>query len=492
VVEKAEKNSATQRQDDEASLSLKVEVQDAGPCRKALKIEVPAEAVKAEYEKSLRELSRNAEVPGFRKGHVPRPRLLKMFSKELMQGLKAKLVARAAQEAIATKALEPVSEPVFGPGREPKAAGSEEDDELADKYLRELELKPEAPFSFEMSVEVKPTFELPPYKGIKLTSRRAPVTEEQVDRFIDDMRRLRADYLAVEEGGARVGDRITLGGWKLEVEGRTVAESSRGIVYLHDKGVEGLPVGVPHEKIEGVSAGAELQLDVVVPDDFEDESLRGKPARLTLKVEEVKRPRLPPLDDACAKELGAPDLATLRQRVRERLEVQAIIDERKAQEDEIIARLSEGANFELPQGLLEQEARSRELRQFVRLAEVGLDADKFPREFVDALRQRARESSPQSLRARFILERIADVEKLDVTEGEVEEQIHRYAAASGKTPVAVRSRLEKNGQLDELRREIRLRKVLNFLIEHADKGNAPAAEPPPGGGASPPGQGGSV
>ena len=488
--------TATEEAEEETKLEPTVEVEEVGAWKRRIKVEIAGEKVSGDYEKQLKELSRSANVPGFRKGHVPRKLLLNRFGEALGGDVKSGLLMRGLEEALEGSGLEAVSEPLFGPKpppapdkegyKEPVAAeGEEKADKEGDKegdgeaerpptpaeasvkYLKDLELDPEKAFAFEFTVEVKPTFDLPEYKELELTRRELPVTDERVEAFINAIRRDEADYEPVEEGAIQPGDRLTVKA-SMECEGEAAWEAENEIAHVTDESLLGLPGIVRYAEIEGMKLDDEKTVDVKVVDGFQKEELRGKDAKLTLKVQEIKRPVLPPLDDEAAQRLGAPDAESLRAQARDRLGARAQAEAHEGLEKQIGDALVEAADFELPEGLLERQSRTQEIRQMLRFAQMGIPPDKLEEEHRESIRSSARESTDRSLKLSLILGKIAEAEKIEVTDDDLENEIHRYAISQGKTPVSVRSELQRSGKLDDLQAEMLSAKVVNFIVEHAD------------------------
>lgn len=499
----------------EEPLEPTVSVEDLGAWKRRLTVEVAAEKVTAEYEKQLKQLSRTADVPGFRRGRVPRKLLLNRFGEALTGDVKGRLVALASGEALEANELEPVSEPLFGPAPpEPEKKEGEEGveeegekeaeekvEEKADEkaaeppspvessteYLKDLELKPEEAFCFEFAVEVKPTFDLPEYKGLKLTRRTRPVTGERVDTFIDGLRRHEADFEPVEKGAIEPGDRLTVRA-SMDCDGEKVWEAENEIAHVTEDALLGLPGIVEYSDVEGMKLDDEKTFDVKVVDGFKEEALRGRDATLTVRIVEIKRPVLPPLDDEAARRLGAPDAESLRRQARERLELQARADARDDIERQIADELVGAVEFDLPEGLLQQQSQRQEIRQMLRLAQMGIGPDAIEEEYRESIRASARESAERSMKLGLILAKIAESEEIEVTDDELENQIYRYALAQRRTPVSVRSELERSGRLDDMRAEMRAAKVVNFIAEQADITDAqedPAAAAEAGGAAGP-------
>jgi len=493
VGEQDGQNSATDvaeaSEDEGVKLAPSVDVVDEGAWKRTLKITVPADGVKAEYEDVLKDLARNAQVPGFRKGHVPRVRLLKQYGEALKEDVKVKLISKASDEAFKAEDLEPVSEPEIGPLKDGAAEDVKKDEPAAEDDKPEgadesaafdaIELDLEGPFSFQITVEVKPKFEVPEYKGLKLERRSSEVTEERVEEYIKMLRRSEADYVPVTDGGAKPGDRLTVTG-SLKVGRKTLWKAEHEICHLADDLLLGLPARAKREEVEGIAVDEKRTFEVKVPDDFKEEEHRGKDAKLAVKVEELKRPEVPPLTDEAARNLGAPDAESLRKTVRGRIEAQAAASVREDLGRQAVDQLIEASGIDLPEGMLERESRTNEVRQMIRLSQMGVRPDQLGGDHMDRIREGAREASERDLKARLVLEKIAEAEKIEVTDDDLEEEIFRYAQATRSTPVAVRSRLEREGAVDTMRRELVSTKVVNFLVEQADIKDVPGDAAPDG------------
>jgi trigger factor len=488
-------------EDEGAKLAPTVEVVDEGAWKRTLKITVSAESVKAEYEDVLKDLGKTVQVPGFRKGHVPRVRLLKQFADALEGDVKYKLISKASDEAMKAEDLEPVGEPEIGPLKDETAESVSEEtspegeqseapvegdspektEEVAaaaeSDAFEAIKLDPEGDFSFQITVEVKPKFEIPEYKGLKLERHTSEVTDERVEEYIKMVRRSEADYVPVTDGGAKSGDRLTVTG-SLKVEDETVWEAEHEICHLVDDLLLGLPARAKHDEVEGIAPDEERTFDTTVPDEFKEEAHRGKDAKLTIKVEELKRPEVPPLTDEAARNMGAPDAESLRQSVRTRVAAQAESSAKEDLEKQIVDQLVEAAGIELPEGMLERESRTNEVRQMIRLSQMGIQPDAIQGDHMERIREGAREQSERNLKARLIFEKIAEAENIEITDDDIEEEIFRYAEATQSTPVAVRSKMEREGTLDTMRRELASTKVVNFLVEQADIKDMPEESEP--------------
>jgi len=477
-----------EHEEDAIELSPAVQVEDLGAWKRKLRIEVSAEKVKGQYDKSLRRFAREAQIPGFRKGHVPRQRLLKQFGKVLTEELRLTLVSKAIEEALDANKFTAVSDAKITPvGWEPPPAGEEDAAKAREaqeaEALKAIAVDPEAPLSFEVEIEIKPIFDLPEYKGLKLTRRVRPVTDEDVDDIITSARRSGADYAEVEDGRAEVGDRLTVSA-RVEVEGETAWQADGAIAHLTDSILIGLPVSARCESVEGTAVGEERTIDVTIPANFEKEDVRGKEGRLVLKLDELKRAVLGPLDDEAAKGLGYEDIAALRANVREQLVRRADAQAREALETEAADQIVKAAGFDVPGGMLVNMAAGQAMRRVVHLARMGFGTDDISGH-MDEIRDEALAESDIWLKRYLVLEKIAEAEGIEVSDGELEEEIRRYARSTRRTPVAARNQLEREDRIDSLRNAIRDAKVLNFLVEHADIRDASGEHggSPEGGGA---------
>lgn len=438
---------------DEAGLETQIEMDEVGPCKRILKISVPVEKVQEQIEKSYGELGSNLVYPGFRKGHVPRQLLQKRFGSQIMDEVKESLLQSTYEEAVSEKKLHPLGEPTF----------------------EKTEFDADKPFSYEVTLDVRPEFDLGEYKGIKVDEPAATPTEEQIETALKNIRRSRAELVTADDGVAREGDYLIadIGFYVGEEKVQFEEEASVPV------GMDAL-FGLKDPKIRDLFLGARVgepkEAEVAIPDSFPKEEYRGKTARLTADPKEVKRVRLPDLNEGLAKDLGFSSVDDLKEDVVRRLKSRGEAEKKIIIENRILKKIIEAHDLPLPEEIVEKEADNVETRRRWRLQQAGADEEEIEKVLSEE-RSRSKEEIAHSLREIFILDKIADKEKMYISEEEVDRRLSAHASAYGKSLQVLKDELRGSRQLGVLRTEMRHESVRAYLREQAQIIPAPAAAP---------------
>jgi len=424
---------------------MKAEVVDLGPCKKRLQVEIEVEKVREEYESIYRDLTKEAKIDGFRVGRIPRPLVERRFGRDIARDTKGRLLARSFEEAVKEKGLRPVGEP--------------------DLDLEAIELDREKPFTYDVTVEVKPNFDLPGYKGLTLEAPRVEPTDDDVKEALTGVRRRAADLEPVASA-AKTGDYLVVDARVAGEDGAELWKEEEMMVLLGEKEVQGLPFTLGAESL-AKKAGAEVTESVELGARFPVEAARGKKAEAIIKIHDVKRPKLPPLDEDFAKKMGFESIEKMLEHTRAQITTER---ERGAQYQlrlKAVDALIAGAGFPLPEKLLEDQAQRIAMRNKLRLAQFGLPRDEIDKRG-EEIEKQSKEQAEREIRQFLLLERIAEEEKVEVAPAELEQEIHRAAASANKTPAQVRGELESEGTLGLLEVDLREQKVLDFIISNAD------------------------
>jgi len=440
---------------EEAQPTFSSEVEETGPCARLVRIEIPAETVQEEIDKSYDELRKTVFIKGFRQGHVPRHILERRFSDQVLEAVKRDLVEGKLSEAIEKHELRLVSTPSLD--------------------LDEIKLEPGQPLAFEATVEVFPAFTIDNYTGLEVERPDTTVTDEEVQRAVESLRLREARYEKVEEGTIAEGDVPICHAIFLK-DGQEVLRREELGANLQAETIGGLKVEGLKSAFVGAGLGETRTFEnITLPENFGEEALRGQTVTIQVTVDEIRRFVLPEVTDEWANSLHFEDLDDLREELRDqlRLERQRLADD--AVRERIEDKLLELTDFDVPEGLVERLVAQATERQRLALLYQGVPQDRLDEE----LRKQApatREQSIRDCKLFFILERIADQEKIFVTESEVEQRIQAIALNYRRRPQDVRAELEEQGRLDSLRRQMREEKVMDFLIQ---KANITQAPPPP-------------
>lgn len=423
-----------------------VTVEDVGPCKKHLKITIPQAEVQAKVEEGYSKLGASAVVSGFRKGRVPRKLLERRFGEDVLEEVKQSLLAEASEKAIEEKGLKPIGEPSFD------NVTFEEDKDC----------------QFEVTLEVEPEFELSEYKGIALQKKSAAISADELDKGIDSLLRRRAKLeLMGQDAGVEAGDLIVCD-WEVKAEGEVVADQKDAQLFVFGKRSGGVEFEQEMaDALKGAKFGETRQLKGKLLDDYPVEKWRGKAADATIKVKEIRRAVPPKLDAEFAKSVDFDSVEDLKKAVQEQMQAGKERDVQLELEQQLFDKLVEKIPFDLPQGVMKAQARHIMLRQQYRLRQRGIPDEEIQKH-LDELRNASEEAADKNLKTYFILKKIADKEKIFVTEAEVDARITSLAAQHHISAQKMRSQLEDEKSLSELRAGMREDKVTEFLLKNAN------------------------
>jgi len=418
---------------------MKVEVQELEPCKRQLVVEAPESEVAAAWEAAYGRVQREARLPGFRRGKVPRSLVRSHFAGEVRRAVAEQLVPDVYRRAIDETRLSPVDDP----------------------HVQDLQLEEGQPLRFTAVIEIKPAIALQSYRGVAVRHAPKALTDADVDATLQTLAERHATLVTVARPAA-TGDFVVVD-YTIEPEGLP-ARTEQG--YAFEVG-RGRVLAEMDEAVIGLAAGDERQLTVRFPAEHAREELRSKTGRLALRVVEVKEKEVPALDDDFARALGShPTLAELRAAVRADLEAARERQDRHALEEAVIDAVLAQHEFAVPDSLVLREVAHRIGRMQAGMSRQGIDPATLDWDY-DKLTDELRPAALRAVRWALLQEAIAETEELAVSEAEVEAEIARLAQEAGRAPQAVRGMLQKGGDLERLRLTLRERKVLNFLVEQA-------------------------
>jgi trigger factor len=419
---------------------MKVAVEAMDGCKRRLAVEAPSDVVQQEWEKAYGRVQKQARLPGFRKGHVPRSLVKMHFADEVRREVAEHLIPDIYRKALTEAQIEPVDEP----------------------DLQDVKLEEGAPLSFVAVVEVRPEIPLSEYKGVEVEHATPAIGDEQVNEALDHMREQHAEFRAVERAAAP-GDLVIVD-YTLAPEGHD-ATSANGYQFILGSGAVLAEID---EALAGMNAGEERHVALRFADDHRMESLRGKGGTADVKLIEVKEKVLPELDDDFAKALGGTfeTLDAVRDEVRKQLESRREIEDRRGLEDKVIAALLSRHEFTVPDAMVMRHVAHQVEHARERMRRQGIDPDKIPWDYGKLIPE-LRPESEKAVKRALLLEAIADRESINPEDAEVDTEIERFAQAAQRPAPAVRRMMEKSGDLDSLRGGLREKKTLDFLIQHA-------------------------
>jgi trigger factor len=422
---------------------MKTELVDINETRKNLRIEISQDVVDAEIERIARDYSRKARIPGFRPGKAPARVIKQRFKDQILHDVAHDLIPRAIDDALRDRGVEPVDTP----------------------DIRDVTVEEGHPLTFTASFDTVPSFEPGDYASIALRRPPIRVEEEAVNVALQRLRDRAARYEPVEGRGVDHGDTVVA-----DVERREGARETGPPETTRDVNIQlGAKANPPgfDEHLLGLEPGATTSFDVHYPGDYPIRELAETDVSYTVSVKGIKRRVLPELDDEFAKDLGEFEtLDALRARVREDLEHEARHTQERTLRGDLMRQLAGRVPFEIPPSLVEREM-DRRVEDFARrLIDQNIDPRQAGIDW-NAFRDSQRDAAREAVAGAIALDEIAHRERIEVSPEEIEREIGRFAEQTGRTPAAVRARLEKEGGLSRMTAGLRREKSIDFLLARA-------------------------
>lgn len=414
-----------------------------------LEVEVDAEQVNAALDKAFKKIVRQVSVPGFRKGKVPRPIFEAKFGVEsLYQDAINELLPDAYAKAVEQTGIEPVDQP-----------------EIDFDHFAKNE-----PFVFKATVTVKPEVALGEYKGLEVTEKSTEVTEEELARELKRLQERHAELIVLEEGAAEQGDVVVVD-FEGFIDGEPF-EGGKGEKHSLELGSGSFIPGF-EEQVVGMAKGEEKDVNVTFPEDYHAEHLAGKAAVFKVKVHDIKRKNLPELDDEFAKDVSEFDtLDEFKEDLKKRLTEQKERERDAALEADVIEKAAANAEIDIPQAMIETEI-NRMVREFEsRLRMQGMNLElyyQFSGQDEAALREQMKEEAEKRVRSSLVLEAIANAEDVQVEEEDINRELENMSQMYRQSVEELREMIEKNGNLDDFKADIRIKKTVKWLVENSKK-----------------------
>jgi len=411
--------------------------------RREIQVEIPVDEVNRETESLIQKYQKLARIPGFRRGHVPASIIRQRFSEDLKSDVVEALVPRYFRKEADKQGLIPISQP----------------------QVTDLQVKDNEPLRFKATFEVMPEIKVDGYKELRAEKPEIAVTDEEVAQSLNDLREQHATFTTVEGRALADGDyaQVSLDGKPKDGDGKPVHMDE---IMVEIAGKDTMPEFTTN--LRGASAGDERVFEVVYAQDAAEQRLAGKTFTYTVKVHSIKQKSLPELDDQFATQLGEfKNLDEVRQRIRESMEAERKHAAEHQAKDKLVAELVKRSEFEVPEALVDRQIDMRLERGLRALAAQGMKAEDIKKMDLNRLRVGQRDQALQEVKASLVLDKIAEEEKIEVSDAEIDKEIEALATQSKQTPEAIRARLTRDGALDRIRNRIRSEKTLDFLYRQS-------------------------
>jgi trigger factor len=427
-------------------LNLDVAIEKVSTCQRRVRVTIPREDIVRYQDEALGELVPTALLPGFRPGRAPRQLVNSRFKSELSDQIRSKLLTDAMTQVSEQQKLAPISEPELD--------------------VAAVLLPSEGPMTFEFSIEVRPEFDMPQWKGLAISRPAREISEADVAEAMTNLLADRGRFVP-HDGPPAAGDLI-VATLRFRDGDRVVSEAAETEIVVRPK-LSFADAELPgfDTLVKKAKAGSTVSTTVRVADEAAAEELRGKDVGLEIEILEVKKHELPELTPALLEELGGfESQEALEALVRKQLESQLEWHRRRQVRQQVASALTASAGWDLPPELLKRQAQRELERAILELRRSGFDDDAI-RRHVNELRQSVLASTARALKEHFILERIAEEEGIADTAADYDEEIRAIAAQSGESPRRVRAGLERRGLMDVLRNQIIERKTIELVTSHA-------------------------
>jgi trigger factor len=412
-----------------------------------LTVEVDQDTFGKALDQAFKKVVKKVNVPGFRKGKVPRRVFEARFGEEaLYQDALDILLPQAYQEAVEETGIEPVDRPELD--------------------IEELEKGKNV--VFKATVTVKPEVELGEYKDIEIPEKDFSVADEKVDEELEKHRERQAELVVVEDGEVQQGDTAVI-----DFEGFIDGEAFQGgagenhsLEIVSNSFIPGF-----EDQLVGAKNGEEKEVSVTFPEDYHAEEFQNKEATFKVKVNEIKRKNLPELDDEFAKDVSEFEtLDEYKQDVREKLEKQAEQEKEAYERETVVQKAAENATVDIPDAMIDHEVEHM-MRDFEgRLQMQGMDLNmyyQFSGTDEESMKEQFQTDAEKRVRANLTLEAIAEKENIEVSDEDVDAEIEKMAETYDKKKEEIEKLIAAQGGADAIKNDVKTRKTIEFLVNNS-------------------------
>jgi trigger factor len=426
-------------------LALDVKIDSPGACQRHVTVTIPRDDIERYFDKAFGDLMPTAAVPGFRAGRAPRKLVEHRFRKDVADQVKGSLLMDSLSQITEDQKLAAISEP--------------------DLDVEAVELPDEGPMTFEFDIEVRPEFDLPQWKGLTIERPVRQIAAKDIDQELQRHLASRGRLTPVD-GPAAAGDYITAN--------FTFKDGDEVVKEIRERTVRlAATLSFPDGKIDnfakkmaGAKSGDTNTLPLQISDGASNEKLRGKQISAVIEVLDVKKLTLPEMTPDLLGEFGMETEGDLRDAIEENLKRQLNYHQQQQVRKQVTSLLTAAANWDLPPAMLKRQSRRELERAKLELRRSGFsDEDIVTHE--NRLRQSTEVNTARALKEHFILERIAEEDKIEDEPDDYDREIALIAAQSGESPRRVRAQLERQDLMDVLRNQIIENKTIQLILSHA-------------------------
>jgi len=433
-----------------------VTIEDVGPARKCLTIELPPQRITDAIGDSYTKLQEDAVIPGFRRGRAPMRLIEKRFGDGVRDDVKGQLISESYSQAVEEEGLEVLGEPDV-------------------KDVEDIKLPDDGPMTFKVEVEVIPEFEMPSLKGIAIEKPTVSIRDSDVDEEIEELRQRMGSMKTAE--GAKLNEKdftiasvaVYAADAKDESEPLEVQDETMVFVPGKDNDYKGHVAGIIVDdlgkKMKGKAAGDVISISLTGPSTHENEKIKDQPITIKITIKRVER--LEPAEmESLVAQFGVESEKEMREQLKGMLEQRVERKQQGMMHEQVATYLMDKVKMDLPEGLSGRQAGRILQRSAMEMAYQGVPQQQIQEQLAD-LRQRSEEDAARELKLSFILDRAAKSLEIDVNEGELNSRISMMAIQQGRRPEKLRQEMRKQGQLEQVYIQIRDQKTMDKILADA-------------------------
>lgn len=422
-------------------MSVQVETLEKNMAK--LTIELSVDKLEGALQQVYMQQRNKIQLPGFRKGKAPRTMVEKMFGPEIFfEDAANQLIRENYGEAAEESGVDIVSRP----------------------EIDIVQMEKGKPFIFTAEVAVRPEVELGKYKGVTVTKIDVSVSDEEIDKAIEEERNQNARIVTVEDRPAQNGDTVIID-FEGFVDGEAF-EGGKGEGHSLELGSHSF-IDTFEDQLVGKSAGEETEVHVTFPEEYHAEELAGKPAVFQVKIQEIKTKELPELDDEFAQDVSEFDtLAEYRESVQKKIAEQKEADAKRTKEEEAIKKIVDKSNMEIPDAMLATQIETM-IEEFAqRISGQGLSFEQylqFSGMTMEKLKEQVKPDALSRIQNGLVLEQIAKEENIEVTEEELDAEIEKMAASYQVTPDQIKTFMN-DSERDSMKKDVAVQKAVALVM----------------------------
>jgi trigger factor len=416
---------------------------EATNCKKELLIEIPVDVVRREADTVTSKYARTVRIPGFRPGHAPAALVRQRFRDDIRNEVVQSLLPKFFENAVKEQKWSVVGQPRF----------------------EGLQYEEDRPLTCKATFEIYPEIELPQYKELEVEEETPQVTEADMGQAIEEARERAATFEVVSDRPAADADYLTLNFKGYDVKAPASPPLEARDVSMQLGGAE--TIAAFSENLRGSRPGEIREFEVTYPEDYQRRPLAGKTFRYRVEVQSIKHKVVPAADDELAKSVSEfATLEELRAKLRKDLMERAKHRVEMAAKQKLVEQLLHLNEFPVPEVMVEAQLQHKLERAMGQLVSRGFDPRQAPVDW-HKVREDSRPEAEMQVRASLLLSKIADAEGLEVSEEEVDEMIREIAQEAHEAPATLKTRLTREGELDNIKSTRRNQKASDFIYRNA-------------------------